>query len=218
MSRKHKRLRPVGRASKDRFVMLDYWLLECAAWDRLSLGARCLYIEVRRRFNGINNGQISFSVREAAEKLHVAKDTAAKWFHELENKGFLKARQRGSFDYKKRHATEWVITAERYMDEPATKEYMRWRPEKQNPVPMSGTIGHNQRDRAAQMNRSNGPLGHTEKDREASNRVPDGPTQRDTSNIPGRGSTLKQPVGVAGSNATELATLPAFLDRRHKAS
>ena len=150
MVARRKKLAAFGMSSKDRFVMLDYWLLESDAWRALSHGARSLYIEVRQRYNGQNNGRISFSVREAAKKLRVGKDTAAKWFRELEEKGFLRARQRGSFSYKKRHATEWLVTAEPYNGERATKDFMRWKPEKQNPVLLRGTDGPNQRDRGAQ--------------------------------------------------------------------
>ena len=94
------KLRDFGMGSKDRFVMLDHWLLESEAWRALSPGASRLLIEVWARHNGQNNGHISYSVREAAELLGVSKDTASKWFHELEAKGFLKARQRGAFSHE----------------------------------------------------------------------------------------------------------------------
>ena len=152
VARKGKKLNAFGMSSKNRFVMLDFWLLESEAWRALSPGARCLYIEVRQRFNGMNNRYISFSVREAAEKLHADKDTVAKWFKELAEKGFLKPRKPGSFDFKKRHATEWIITAEPYNGERATKDFMRWKPgdKKQNTVPLRGTDGPTERDRGAQ--------------------------------------------------------------------
>ena len=115
-----------------RFVMLEHYLLHSLAWQSLSLGARCLLMEVWRRHNGINNGEISYSVREAAKDLRCSKDSAAKWFQELVAKGFLKARRRGSFTYKARHATQWEIAAEPYRGKPASKDFMRWKPTDEN--------------------------------------------------------------------------------------
>ena len=117
-----------GRSKGDgRFVKLSHHLLKSPAYCSLSTGARSLLIEVWLRHNGVNNGEITYSVREAAERLGCGKDTAAKWFQELEEKRFLKARQRGSFTYKARHATEWEITAEPYRNKPASKDFMRWK-------------------------------------------------------------------------------------------
>ena len=62
-----------------------------------------MYDELKMRFNGFNNGSITFSHREAAERLQVNRRTAKKGFDELEEKGFTKARVRGAFTVKKRH-------------------------------------------------------------------------------------------------------------------
>lgn len=214
--RKRKQLNAFGKGSKERFVMLDFWLLESEAWRALSHGARCLYIETRQRFNGRNNGHISFSVREAAEKLHANKDTAAKWFKELVAKGFLKPRKPGSFDFKKRHATEWIITAERCNGELATKDFMRWKPggKIQNTVPPKGTDSPTKRDRGAQIDPRNAPDGPTEGDREPPKIPSDGPKNSDTYSIPcGKCRSESRPAASA-SSAEMIPPLPAFLDRR----
>ena len=70
LKRKHKRLSANSRDDL-RFVKLDYFLLKCEAFREISGGAFKLYLKVRERYNGLNNGTISFSVREAAEKLGV---------------------------------------------------------------------------------------------------------------------------------------------------
>ena len=131
-----------------RHVRLRHYMLRSPAWQSLGPVARSLLIEVWARHNGINNGEISFSVREAAERLCIHRDTVSKAFHELENKGFLKARQRGSFTYKVRHASEWKITDEPFRDKPASKDFMRWKPtaEKQKTVLTSRTDGPNEQD------------------------------------------------------------------------
>ena len=169
-----------------RFVKLSHHLLKSPAYCSLSPGARSLLIEVWLRHNGVNNGEITYSVREAAERLRCGKDTANKWFQELEDKGFLKARQRGSFTYKARHASEWEITAEPYRDKPASKNFMRWgaTTEKQNTVLPRGTDGPTERDRAMHDGAKNTRHGPNEKDRHPQNGPPHGPTERDTSIIP----------------------------------
>jgi hypothetical protein len=129
-----------GRTKKgDRFVKLDHWLLNTEAWRSLSPAARALYVELLRRYNGHNNGEISLSVREAARILHIAKDTASKAFKELEAKGFVKRHVCGSFNWKRRHATTWILTDYEFEDEPATKEFARWRPERKKFGPKSRT-------------------------------------------------------------------------------
>jgi hypothetical protein len=87
---KRKKLNAFGMSGPGRHVRLYHWLLESPAWKSLEPGPRALLIEVLQRLNGQNNGYVSLSVREAAERLHVNKDTAAKWFIELEEKGFLR--------------------------------------------------------------------------------------------------------------------------------
>jgi hypothetical protein len=88
-----------GRSLRgERFVKLEHWLLRTPAWRSLTPVARALYIELAQRYNGANNGEISLSVREAAELVHIAKDTASKSFHELEEKGFVRRHVCGSFN------------------------------------------------------------------------------------------------------------------------
>ena len=109
-----------------RFLKLEHWLFKTAAWRSLMPASRALYIEIAQRYNGSNNGEMSLSVREAAPLIHVAKDTATKSFHELEAKGFIRRNVCGSFNWKRRHATTWILTEHSFLDENATKEFARW--------------------------------------------------------------------------------------------
>jgi hypothetical protein len=217
--RPNRRIDPTGRSKRgERFIKLPHWLLNNPAYQSLSLGARSLLIEVWRRHNGINNGEISYSVREAAKSLRCSKNTAANWFQELQKKGFLKPRQPGSFSYKKRHATEWEITAEPYRGKPASKDFMRWKPadEIQNTVPVRGTDGPTQRDRAMHDGAKNTHHGPNQKDRHPPNGPPHGPTERDTSNIPGG---CKRSVPSEKRNdalVADLLVIPECFDRRKK--
>ncbi len=118
-----------GRSKKgDRFVKLEHWMLKMPAWRALSPAARAIYVELAQRYNGSNNGEISMSVREAADCVNIAKDTASKAFHELEAKGFTRRHICGSFNWKRRHATTWVLTEFALSETPATKDFARWSP------------------------------------------------------------------------------------------
>ena len=44
--------------STERFVKLTYPLIESAAWRWLRPISQAVYIELRRRYNGLNNGRI----------------------------------------------------------------------------------------------------------------------------------------------------------------
>lgn len=112
-------------APRVKFVQLHSWMLESDAYRTLCPGARALYVELAYRFNGRNNGYVYLSCREAAQRLHSSKDSASRWFRELEARGFIRMRQRGSFDWKSHQATEWILTEHEYGGEPATKDFMR---------------------------------------------------------------------------------------------
>ena len=64
------------------YMKLRYDMLEHPAFATLSSGAFKLMIYVRKRYNGSNNGEITFSVREAAELMQCSKDTASRAFQE----------------------------------------------------------------------------------------------------------------------------------------
>ena len=67
-------------------------LMETKAWHALPLRAQALYPWVRLEWKGKklnNNGEISLSCRQAAEKMGVALNTAASAFRDLQAKGFL---------------------------------------------------------------------------------------------------------------------------------
>ena len=58
----------------------------------------------------------------------------------LEEKGFIEIITKGAFDYKLRHATEYRLTAHKFRDKQATKDFMRWRRPDLKPGPKSGQI------------------------------------------------------------------------------
>ena len=123
-----------GRSKKPaRHVRLYYWLMQTAAWKSLSGNQRAIYIEMASRYDGSNNGRIVYSVREAAQALHIGKATAARDLIVLEERGFIVVMVRGAFNVKLKLATEWRLT-EFNCDVTGTlptKEFAKWSP--QNP-------------------------------------------------------------------------------------
>ncbi len=66
------------------------------AWRSLSTTAQALYPWLKFEWHGPqrnNNGKIQLSVRQAADRLNVSTNTAARAFHDLQAKGFLVARE-----------------------------------------------------------------------------------------------------------------------------
>ena len=135
MGKKHRNGRSVGDG---RFVSLYEWLLKSPAYRSLTVASRALYVEFKRRYNGTNNGDIIMSYREAEAALGVGNRVVMKAIKELEGKGFIRAHQKGAFDWKARldgrpsRATTWVLT-EFPVDVPVRslipeKTFMNWRP------------------------------------------------------------------------------------------
>lgn len=70
--------------------------MEEPAWRALSTTAQALYPWLKLEWKGPsanNNGAIRLSVRQAAARLGVGPDTAARAFHDLQAKGFLVLRE-----------------------------------------------------------------------------------------------------------------------------
>ena len=123
-----------------RHVRLYEWELASPAFRSLSCAARCLLLELKRRYIGTNNGYFPLSVREAADLLNRSRSKVQGVFAELQTKGFIRPRQKGSFDLKIRHSTDWILAEYPFGAKAATKEFMSWRPdEKQKPVPLRVT-------------------------------------------------------------------------------
>ncbi|BAI72531.1 hypothetical protein AZL_018930 [Azospirillum sp. B510] len=122
---RHARPNATGRNETARFVMLPHYLLKSAAWMTMSPNAKALLIDIWRRHNGVNNGEIAYAVREATA-IGLSKDQANRAFDVLIERGFLRVRRESSFNVKAREARLWELTAERCGDARATKEFITW--------------------------------------------------------------------------------------------
>ena len=115
-------------------------MLDSPAWKDLDAVARALYIELNKRYNGYNNGRISYSARQGAQDLNISKATASRGLRSLQAHGFIMVEKIGAFHCKVRHASEYRLTifesnvATNYATTLATKEFMHW-PKIQNAVP-----------------------------------------------------------------------------------
>ncbi len=156
MSRRHDQR---GRSTSDgHFYQMHEWFMKTAAWQQANVYERSLYHELKRRYNGKNNGDIGLSHREAEELLNCSNTPVENAFRGLCAKGFIVPVQKGSFDWKtaKRgkaagRATRWRLT-ELPQDIPekvlsgGTKEFMKWQP----------GLDFSEKS-AARPNRTNGP-------------------------------------------------------------
>ncbi len=110
-----------------RFVQLSEKLQKTEAWALLKPGPRALYVEIKRRFNGYNNGRIVLSHREAAAALGVHRNTVGPWFQVLVEHGFIELTCRphlGPNGVGK--AALIALTEEAYDGKPATRTFERW--------------------------------------------------------------------------------------------
>jgi hypothetical protein len=120
-----------------RHIRLHHWMTNSPAWHDLNAVARAIYCEIAKRYNGSNNGEISYSVREAVDELRISGMTAWRAIKSLVDHGFNVEIQKGAFSLKKKHATVWRLT-EFPCDVThsiASKDFMRWTPGQPEPKP-----------------------------------------------------------------------------------
>jgi len=107
-------------------------MLRSPAWRSLSPVATTVYLELAILYNGSNNGRLALSARVAAQRARCSKNTAARAFDELVEKGFVDRCSPGHFDRKSPHAAEYRLTLHRCdrSDERASNRFMRWNPDR----------------------------------------------------------------------------------------
>lgn len=141
-----KRAKPFKRHKRGtgRFVQLPEYLQASEAWASLKPGPRALYVELKRRYNGTNNGDIFLSHRDAANALNVHRNTVGQWFDELQERGFIRITTGPHLGPSGiGQASKWALEEEPTPDgKPAGKAFMRWI-KKQNPRTKNRTPRHN---------------------------------------------------------------------------
>jgi len=75
------------RKNSPPFIMLPNKMIDSKAWQELSCYARTVYIEIKRRYNGKNDRNLSYTYREASKIMHI--NTFVKALRELINNGLI---------------------------------------------------------------------------------------------------------------------------------
>ena len=132
MNRKRRRrANATGRSDgREQYVPLTYPTLRSHAWRSLSGAAVKVWLEIRSRFNGANNGKLSLSLDEAAKLLGLGKTTVARAFKELEAKGFLVLVRQGQ--WYGRLASEYATTDRSLNGSLPTYAWRHWGAQKQS--------------------------------------------------------------------------------------
>ena len=108
-------------------------LLVSPSWRSLSGSAVKYYLELRREFNGRNNGSLHLSYEQASQRLHMGSHTVARVQEELAEKGLIRLVSRGG--YRQRVAATWALTDEAVPPIVATYEYRKWTPKSKPSLP-----------------------------------------------------------------------------------
>lgn len=144
MAKQYKRYK---RGGAGRHVQLPEWLQSSEAWATMKPGPRALYVELKRRFNGSNNGAIYLSHRDAAKALNVHRNTVGPMFRELAGRGFIRmtcAPYLGPSGIGE--ASVWALEELPTQDgKPAGKSFLHWH-EKQTPRTISVPARHKKQD------------------------------------------------------------------------
>jgi hypothetical protein len=111
------------------FVPLPLAILDAPAWRAMDFIARALWLALRRKLrnDGLNNGKIWLSCRDAAEEIGGNKDTIARRYAELEHYGFLRKTTEGFLgDVGCGIAPHYRFTDLAHGTHLATRDYEKW--------------------------------------------------------------------------------------------
>lgn len=124
LKRRAQQANPTGRTkavygNPNRWVGIPWAMARSEAFRSLSGTALKWFVELRSRYSGRNNGELSVSCEEAANILGMGKATALRAQRELARKGFIVLTRRGTF--RQKLASEWALT-----DRPADNPRDLW--------------------------------------------------------------------------------------------
>lgn len=118
------------KRGKGRHTRLEEWFQATEAWATLKPGPRALYVELKRRFNGGNNGAIRMSVREAATLLNVHRNTVTTYFSDLVDRGLIVQTRSGHLGFNGYGiASTWALSELRRANgQSADLRFREWTP------------------------------------------------------------------------------------------
>ena len=115
-----------GRKGEGQYFTLSYSLVNSEAWRTLSGSAVKVWLELRTRFHGANNGKLHMSLEEAAGLLGLGKATVQRALRELEERSFVECTKRGR--WYGRMASEWAVFDKGVNGELPSYKWKQWRP------------------------------------------------------------------------------------------
>jgi DNA-binding transcriptional regulator YhcF (GntR family) len=109
------------------FIAMDRNQYKSAAFAQLSAVAQAMLVHLTYNYNSIRMNDVWMAAREGAIKLNVSKTCAAKALHELEHYGFI-VEVRGAYlgVNGKGQSAHYRLTAQRYGEVGATRDYEKW--------------------------------------------------------------------------------------------
>lgn len=119
------------RKKEPKHIRLYASITGSEAWRHLSGNAIKVLLALVARDDGTRNGNISFSVREAAEAANLSPHTAKRCLQELVELGFIRCTQKGAFSRKVSHASLWRYTWAAWPDgkQGPTRDFEKWKPD-----------------------------------------------------------------------------------------
>jgi hypothetical protein len=125
-----------------KFFPMYFDTVESPAWLAMSIGARVIYMCMKRRYRRDKEEAVYLSSRDAAKELRADKNKITPWFRELQHYGFIVEVQAARLGSRKGQAPHYRLTDEPYLGQPASKEFTRWKGKPFPVKPVSGRTGH----------------------------------------------------------------------------
>jgi len=118
-----------NKRNEPAFVMLYNFMADTPAWRSLKPAPRALYFEIKRQYNGHNNGRVLLSHRDAAKRLNCSYNSVGSWFTALEERGFIVCMQRPHLGPSGVGQTShWRLTEYECEGIRPTHDYKVWKP------------------------------------------------------------------------------------------
>ena len=107
------------------FVKMYLDAVDSPAWLEMSLGARALFLELKKHYHRKRQGTVFLSIRQAEEKLGCSKSSVIRFFAELAHYGFVEKVREAKYGEGGR-APHYRLTDEAYLGKQPSKEYTFW--------------------------------------------------------------------------------------------
>ena len=132
------------------FFMFHHEIFESDAFRSLDCTARSLLFELLRKYVPSNNEEVYLSVRNAASRLRVNKDTASKAFSKLSDRGFIVMTNHAL--WQQRLSRKWRLTSQPFKGREPTDDWRGYKkPEPKKRDSVSQRKGQTALEEAAQV-------------------------------------------------------------------